>query len=44
MPNEAAAASNTEPCQMFFTFSSPLMVNQVGTIQIGTLTGTLSSP
>ena len=44
MPNEAAAASNTEPCQMFFTFSSPLMVDQVGTIQIGTLTGTLSSP
>ena len=44
MPNEAAAASNTEPCQIFFTFSSPLMVDQVGTIQIGTLTGTLSSP
>ena len=44
MPNEAAAASNTEPCQIFFTFSSPLMVDQVGTVQIGTLTGTLSSP
>lgn len=44
MPNEAAAASNTEPCQIFFTFSSPLMVDQVCTIQIGTLTGTLSSP
>ena len=42
MPNEAAAASNTEPCQIFFTFSSPLMVDQVGTIQIGTLTGTVS--
>lgn len=44
IPNEAAAASNTEPCQIFFTFSSPLMVDQVGTVQIGTLTGTLSSP
>ena len=42
MPNEAAAASDTETYQIFFTFSSPLMVNQVGTVQIGTLTGTVS--
>ena len=42
MPNEAAAASDTETYQIFFTFSSPLMVDQVGTVKIGTLTGTVS--
>ncbi len=42
IPNEAAEASDSETYQIFFTFSSPLMVDQVGTIQIGTLTGTVS--
>lgn len=41
MPNEAAAASDAETYQLFFAFSSPLMVEQVGTVQIGTLTGTV---
>ncbi len=41
MPNEAAAASDAETYQIFFAFSSPLMVEQVGTVQIGTWTGTV---
>lgn len=41
-PNEAAAAADAETYQLFFEFFSPLMVEQVGTVQIGALTGTVS--
>ncbi len=41
-PNEAAAASDAETYQLFFEFFSPLMVDQVSTVQIGDLTGTVS--
>lgn len=41
-PNEAASAADTETYQLFFEFFSPLMLEQVGTVQIGTLTGTVS--
>lgn len=41
-PNEAAENSSTERQELFFTFYSPVMVDQVSRVKIGTLSGTVS--
>lgn len=41
-PNEAAENFSTERQEIFFTFYSPVMVDQVSQVKIGTLSGTVS--
>lgn len=41
-PNEAAENSGTERQELFFIFYSPVMIDQVSRVQIGTLSGTVS--
>lgn len=41
-PNESAENSSTERQELFFIFYSPVMVDQVSQVKIGTLSGTVS--
>lgn len=42
IPNESAENSRTERQELFFIFYSPVMVDQVSQVKIGTLSGTVS--
>ena len=41
-PNESAENSSTDRQELFFIFYSPVMVDQVSQVKIGTLSGTVS--